>query len=272
MKDVRFTKLDNGLTVITDFNPSIETVFSGVWVSVGSRNETEDINGISHFLEHMAFNGTIGDDGYIKLEQGDSFKKIEKMGGWVNASTDYSVTDYINSTPLLENQDLEEQIKVLGSMTYNLALTEEMIEKEKGPVCSEINMILDDPTTVVLDQNVRTLFNVKSSADELVGGSVEHIKNLTREKVKSYYDKYYTSDNMNLVITGDVNPDEAISLVAKNFHSYKKNNAGKHYVEKLHPINKAIRKDFISDKASSTIIVMGFSGFQAKNVKEKVLF
>ena len=92
-------------------------------------------------------------------------------------------------------QMVEEQIKIIAAMTENLALTPEMIEKEKGPVCSEINMILDDPQTIALDQNVRTLFNINSSADELIGGSVEHIKNLTREDVKAYYDKYAKAKN-----------------------------------------------------------------------------
>ena len=79
------------------------------YVNVGSMNETDDIKGISHFLEHMAFNGTTGENGYIKLNTGDSFKKIDELGGWTNASTNYAVTDYVNSTPMLEENDLEEQ-------------------------------------------------------------------------------------------------------------------------------------------------------------------
>jgi predicted Zn-dependent peptidase len=150
------------------------------YVNVGSMNETDDIKGISHFLEHMAFNGTTGENGYIKLDTGDSFKKIDRLGGWTNASTNYALTDYVNSTPLLEDKDLEEQIKILAAMTEDLALTPEMIEKEKGPVCSEINMILDNPQTILIDQTVRTLFNIKSSADELVAGSTKHIENLTK--------------------------------------------------------------------------------------------
>ena len=241
------------------------------YVNVGSMNETDDIKGISHFLEHMAFNGTTGQNGYTKLNQGDSFKKIDKLGGWINASTNYALTDYVNSTPLLEEKDLEEQIKVIAAMTEDLALTEEMIEKEKGPVCSEIDMILDNPSTILTDVTVRTLFNINSSADELVGGSTKHIKNLTREKVKEYYDKYYTPENMNLVITGDVDPQKTIELVAKNFHSTKKT-TGKIYEEQLSPINKTIRKDIISDKTKSTEIMLGFKGPNNNDVKSKVIF
>ena len=239
-------KLANGHKItIVPMENSPATVKN--YVNVGSMNETDDIKGISHFLEHMAFNGTLGSTGYEKLEQGDSFKKIENLGGWTNASTNYAITDYVNSTPLLENKDLEEQIKVIASMTEDLALTDEMIEKEKGPVCSEINMILDNPQTQLMDQTVRSLFNIRSSSDELVGGSVDHIKNLNRRKVKSYYDTYYTPDNMNLVITGDVNPDEVMKLVSKNFHSRKMSKGDRHEVE-LKPINKTVRNDIYSDK------------------------
>ncbi len=263
-------KLANGYRVtIVPMEGSPATVKN--YVNVGSMNETDDIKGISHFLEHMAFNGTNGSNGYIKLETGDSFKKIDRLGGWTNASTNYALTDYVNSTPMLEEKDLEEQIKIIAGMTEDLALTPQMIEKEKGPVCSEINMILDNPQTVLMDQTVRTLFNVKSSADELVGGSTKHIKNLTREKVKEYYDKYYTPDNMNLVITGDVNPQQVIELVSKNFHSVKVGK-GKFYETNISPIQKTQRKDFITDKATSTDIMLGFAGPNNNDIKSRIIF
>ncbi|MCQ2754743.1 MAG: insulinase family protein, partial [bacterium] len=240
------------------------------YVNVGSMNETDDIKGISHFLEHMAFNGTTGEDGYIKLETGDSFKRIDALGGWTNASTSYAVTDYVNSTPVLEEKDLEEQIKIIAAMTENLALTDKMIEKEKGPVCSEINMIMDDPMTIALDQTLRSVFNIKSSADEMVAGSIEHIKNLTRGDVKKYYDKYYTPQNMNLVVTGDVSPDEVIELVAKNFKSTKVR-SGMPYEEQLRPTQESVRKDFISNKANQTEIVLGFAGPKNNDIKSDII-
>ena len=262
-------KLANGYQVsIIPIEGAAATVKN--YVNVGSMNETEDIKGISHFLEHMAFNGTIGNDNYLKLETGDSFKKVEKLGGWTNASTSYAVTDYVNSTPLLEEKDLEEQIKIIAAMNENSALTEEMIEKEKGPVCSEINMIMDDPATIANDQTVRTLFGIKSSADELIAGSTKHIKNLTREKVREYYEKYYTPDNMNLVITGDVNPDDVIKIVAKNFHSTRKSNNNK-FEEKLTPLNQTVRKDFICDKSNSAYITLGFVGHNNNDAKSTVI-
>ena len=262
-------KLANGhkITIIPMEN-SPATVKN--YVNVGSMNETDDIKGISHFLEHMAFNGTLGSEGYEKLNHGDSFNKIEKLGGWINASTNFAVTDYVNSSPLLEDSDLETQIRVIAAMTEDLALTDEMIEKEKGPVCSEIDMILDEPSVIVTDQTVKTLFNIKSSADELIGGSVEHIKKLNRQKVKEYYDKYYTPDNMNLVITGDVNPDEVIELVAKNFHSTKVRQ-GQIYEEKMIPLTSTVRKDFISNKAKSAEILLGFAGPKLNDTRGKVL-
>ena len=262
-------KLSNGYKVAIvpmEDSPSVVKTY----VNVGSMNETPDIKGISHFLEHMAFNGSNGENGHLKLEPGDSFKKIDKLGGWANASTNYAITDYVNSAPLLEDSDLETQIRVLGSMTEDLKLSDKMIEKEKGPVCSEINMIMDDPKTVAMDQTVRTLFNIKNPADELVGGSVRHIKNLTRKDVLDYYNKYYTPDNINIVITGNVNPNNVIELVSKNFVSNKKVQ-NKRFDEKLTPINNTVRKDFQTDKANSAEIVLGFCGPENSDIKEKIL-
>ena len=241
------------------------------YVNVGSMNETSDIKGISHFLEHMAFNGTNGENGHIKLEAGDSFKKIDELGGWANASTNYAVTDYVNSTPQLTQNDLEKQIKIIAAMSEDLKLSRDMIDKEKFPVCSEINMILDDPQTIALDQTVRSVFNIKNPADEMVGGSVKHIQNLTRQDLLDYYNKYYTPDNMCLVITGDVNPAEAIQLAAKNFNS-KKVSQGKKFDEKLTPLDKTVRKDFVSDKARSTEIILGFAGPKNTDTRERIIF
>ena len=267
--EIHSYKLANGhrVTIVPmEGSPSVVKNY----VNVGSLNETDDIKGISHFLEHMAFNGTNGENGYTKLNVGDSFKKIENIGGWTNASTSYSKTDYVNSAPLLEDEDLETQIKVLAAMTEDLKLSDEMIEKEKGPVCSEINMIMDNVYSIVYDQSTRTLFNIKSSADDLIGGSVEHIKNLTKEDVKAYYDKHYTPENMNLVITGDVNPDEVISLVSKNFKSTKKSH-GPVYQEKLVPITQTVRKDFSVNKTKSAEIVVSFAGPKSNSTKEKII-
>ena len=280
-KKTSVEKLDNGLELhsykmangykvtIVPMKNSPAVVKS--YVNVGSMNETSDIKGISHFLEHMAFNGTNGENGHIELKQGDSFKKIDKLGGWANASTNYAITDYVNSTPLLKDKDLETQIKVIAAMAEDLKLSDDMISKEKGPVSSEINMILDNPQTIAMDQTVRTLFDIKNPADELVGGSVAHIQNLTREDVVNYYNKYYTPDNTNIVITGDVNPDEAMKLVSKNFNS-RKVSKGEKFEERLNPIQKAKRKDFKSDKTTSAEMVIGFSGPKNNDTRGKILF
>ena len=241
------------------------------YVNVGSMNEPENIKGISHFLEHMAFNGTNGNDGHIKLNQGDSFLKVDEMGGWTNASTNYALTDYVNATPMLDEGDLETQIKIIAAMTEDLELSKKMIEKEKFPVSSEINMILDKPETILIDQTIRSLFGIKTSADDLVGGSVKHILNLTQKDISEYYNKYYIPQNMNIVVTGEVNPDKTIELIAKHFKSTKKFQ-GKVYETKFTPIESTVRKDFICDKANSANIMLGFAGPKNNDAKGQVLF
>ncbi|MCQ2739404.1 MAG: insulinase family protein [bacterium] len=262
-------KLANGHRVsIIPMENSPATVKN--YVNVGSMNETDDIKGISHFLEHMAFNGTNGLDGHVKLNMGDSFKKIDELGGISNASTNYSVTDYYNTTALLDDADLEKQIEIIASMAEDLTLSSEMIEKEKYAVCSEIDMYSDESFTIASDQTLRTLFNIRSSADEMVAGSVKHIQNLDKDKVRAYYEKYYIPENMHLVITGNVNPQGTIELVAKNFCSTRKQTQNR-YEEKLVPISEMVRKDYISDKADSTMIMFGFAGPKVSDLKDTIL-
>ena len=110
MKDVRITKIENGLTVVSDFNPSIETVFCGVWAGVGSRNETKKLNGISHFLEHMAFKGT------TTKSYKDIAETIEDIGGDINAYTSKDHTFFYTKTL---KEYLETSIDILSDIIQN---------------------------------------------------------------------------------------------------------------------------------------------------------
>ena len=92
MKNVKIVKLSSGMTVVCDINPNVESVFCGVWAAIGSRNETPEINGISHFLEHMAFKGT------TTKSYTDIAEKIEDIGGDINAYTSKDHTFFYTKT------------------------------------------------------------------------------------------------------------------------------------------------------------------------------
>ena len=131
------------------------------FVNTGAINEEESQRGISHFLEHMAFNGTSGEDGYKKLSTGDVFRIVGNIGGNTNACTNFALTDYYIQAPIFYDTDLEEIISVQGAMMNNLALPESMIEKERGPVISEINMYSDFPEMLAYNEALKNLYGLK---------------------------------------------------------------------------------------------------------------
>ncbi len=255
-------KLENGQRVV--IVPKKGPTVVKTYVNVGSMNEPDRLRGISHFIEHNLFNGSEG------LEAGDFFATVNKMGASTNASTSFASTDYYIQSNLLKKHDLETEIKIHASMIETPKFAKEMIEKEKGPVTSEINMILDDPDNIATNNTLKLLYNIKTTSKDIIGGTVENINNLTKEDIVDYYKRNYYPSNMITVITGEVKPEDAISLVSKYFHSTNTNPKPRMF-EKLVPIENTIRNDFISDKTKAAILCMGFNGPKNNNTKDKIL-
>lgn len=255
-------KLENGqrVVIIPKKGPTIVKTY----VNVGSMNEPDRVRGISHFIEHNLFNGSEG------LEAGEFFATVNKLGATTNASTSFAATDYYIESNLLKKNDLETEIKIHASMLETPKFAKNMIEKEKGPITSEINMILDDPENLATNYTLRTLYNIKSTSQDIIGGNVDNINRLTQDDVVDYYKRNYYPSNMVTVITGEVEPDTAITLISKYFHSTNTNPPPRNY-EKLTPIQKSVRNDLISDKTTGTIVSIGFNGPKNTNTKDKIL-
>lgn len=255
-------KLANGQKVVIVPKEG-ETVLR-TYVNTGSMNEPDKLRGISHYIEHNLFNGSNG------LEEGQFFKEVDKMGAETNASTGFAETNYYISSNLLKPTDLENKIKLHASMLETPLFAVEKLEKEKGIVNSEINMILSDPENLAVNKTIKNLYNIKSTSTDLIGGSTDNITNLTREDVVNYFNNNYYPANMVTVISGEVNPDETIKLISKYFTSKKTPSNNRHF-EELKPIQSPKREDIISDKATATTIVMGFNGPQSNNTKDRIL-
>lgn len=257
-----FYKLENGqrVVIIPKNGPTIVKTY----VNVGSMNEPDRVRGISHFIEHNLFNGSEG------LEAGEFFATVNKMGANTNASTGFAATDYYIQSNLLKKNDLETQIRIHSSMIESPKFAQEMIEKEKGPVTSEINMILDDPNNIATNNTLKSLYNIKSTSKDIIGGSVDNIKNITKEDVVDYYKRNYYPANMVTVITGDVEPEKTMTMISKYFKSSNTTPKPRNF-EKLVPIEKTVRKDLISDKTNAAVVSIGFNGPKNNNTKDKIL-
>lgn len=256
-----YYKLANGQKVV--IVPKEGATVLKTYVNTGSMNETDDIRGISHYLEHNFFNGSEG------LEKGEFFKTVDKMGAYTNAATGMAETNYFIKSNLLKDTDFEEQMRIHASMLQTPKFALEMLEKEKGIVNSEINMITSDPVNIGLNKMLKNLFNIKTNSVDLIGGTTDNINKITRDDVVNYFNQNYYPANMTTVITGDVKPEEAIELVSKYFTSDKQPPKERHF-EELKPIDKPIREDIISDKAKGTTLLVGFNGPESNNIEDKI--
>ena len=254
-------KLANGQKVV--IVPKEGATVVKTYVKTGSMNETDNIRGISHFIEHNFFNGSEG------LEGGEFFKKVDAMGAYTNAATGFAETNYFIKSNLLNDTDLEEQIKIHASMMQYPKFLPEMLEKEKFIVNSEINMITSDPNNIGMQTVIRNLYGIESSSADLIGGTTDNITNLTREDVVNYFNQNYYPANLTTVITGDVNEEETIKLLSKYFTSMKKAPENRYYVP-LSPTQMPIRQDIISPKTKGTLIFAAFDGPRANNVEDKI--
>ncbi len=257
-QEIHCYKLNNGQKVYIAPKETSSTVLN-TYVNTGSMNEKDDERGISHFCEHMAFNGTKGTNGFMKLGVGDVFRKVYELGGNTNASTNFAETNYTISIPQFNKEDFETIVKMQSSMMNNLEMSDSMTNKEHGPVTSEINMYSDMPDCIASNAAIKNLYNINTSSDDIVAGTVDNIMNVDSKKVMDYYKNNYFPANMTTVVTGDVNPDEAIEIIAKNFKGENPQNPDRRK-EQFNPIEHTVRRDIISPKAVATTGVLCFQG------------
>ena len=253
-------QLSNGQKIVIIPNDG-ETVVK-TYVNTGSMNETDNIRGISHFIEHNLFNGSKG------IENGDFFKQVDKLGASTNASTGFAETNYYISSNLLNSEDLETKIKLHASMLESPLFAAEKLAKEKDIVNSEINMITSDPENIAVNKMLKNLYGINTNSTDMIGGTTDNINNLTREDVVNYYNNNYYPQNMVTVVTGEVEPDETIKLLSKYFTSTKQSQ--NRNLEKFNPVQKQIREDIISDKAQATTIAVGFNGPKSIDTKDRI--
>lgn len=233
------------------------------YVKVGSINETDDIRGISHYIEHNLFNGS------SNLKPNEFVDDVKKMGGIYNAATGFSSTNYFISSPVHSKEDFDKMLEIHANMLEAPTFTPETLEKEKGIVCSEIQMLEDQPYQKAQNLLIRNLFQINTKSSDLIGGSVSNIQNLNRNKVNEYYQKYYTPDNMVTVVVGDINPEETAQKLNKMFISRKSPSTEKR-VEPLKPIEKSVRQDINCQCINSASVNIGFVGPKNNDLKGEV--
>ena len=259
---VHMYKLANGQNVAIIPKKDEATIVK-TFINAGSMNEIDKHRGVMHLDEHGLFKGS------SKLKDGDVFKLTSLMGASTNASTDYAKVDYYITAPYMDENALAKTIEIQGDMISSPLFDYNAMESEKGPVCSEISMINDDPMTRAFDKNIRNLFQIQSDSQNLVAGSIETVQNLTTDDMKHYHSTYYSPQNLNTVVVGDVNPDKTIALIAKNFNV--QNSDREKFFMQLNPITVPVREDIRSSKTNNTNVLLGFAGPKPQDSKDFVI-
>jgi predicted Zn-dependent peptidase len=197
---VECTRLQSGLTVVTENMPHLESVALGVWIKSGSRNETTDEHGIAHLLEHMAFKGT------ERRSARQIAEEIENVGGEVNAATSTETTSYYARV-------LKDHVPLAVDI-----LAEEELRREKHVILQEIGAANDTPDDVVFDK-----FSEVAYRDQIIGrailGTPDSVLSFSPGEIRSYLDRNYTTDRMFVVAAGAVNHEDFVRQVEDRFSS-----------------------------------------------------
>ncbi len=202
---VRRTVLPSGLRIVTEEVSSVRSAAVGIWVNVGSRDETPAVAGASHFLEHLLFKGT---KTRTALEISSS---IESVGGEMNAFTGKEYTCFYAR---VIDTDLPMAIDVISDLITSSIVTASDVDAERKVVLEEIAMRDDDPSDLVHD-----LFSDTYYGDTQLGrsilGSVESINEMSRKSVFNYYKKRYVPQDLVVAVAGNIKHKTVVEMVEK---------------------------------------------------------
>ncbi len=211
-EDVKVHKLDNGLKVLLVEDHNIPSVALYTFFRVGSRNERPGLTGVSHFIEHMMFNGT------PKVGPGEFDRRMEFQGGRNNAFTSDDMTGYTDWFPPAA---LEAMIEMEADRIQGLSLVPEVFESERGVVASERRLGVENDNDAILNENVRATAIMAHPYHWDVIGWMSDILSWRRDEVMAYYRTYYAPGNAILIVVGDIDPAKTLGLIQKYYGPVK---------------------------------------------------
>src|SRR6476646_8397291 len=197
--------LTNGLRIVTDRIDTVDTVSLGLWVDVGTRHEAPAVNGVAHFLEHMAFKGTERRSARAIAEE------IEAVGGHLNAYTSRESTAYYAK---VLKEDLPLALDILADILLHSSFDPAELERERTVILQEIGQANDTPDDIIFDH-----FQERAYPDQAMGrpvlGRPEIIRELGREAVFSYLRDHYGARRMVLAAAGNLDHERLLELATK---------------------------------------------------------
>ncbi len=204
---VHVTTLPSGLTIVTERMERVETVSFGAYIGTGTRNERAEENGVSHFLEHMAFKGT------ERRSAAAIAEAIEDVGGQINAYTSREQTAYYVK---LLKEDLPLGADIIGDILCHSAFDPAEFERERGVILQEIGQANDTPDDVIFDH-----FQLAAYPDQAMGwptlGTEPIIRALAPDTLRRYMAAHYAASNMVVAASGNLHHEQVVELVGRHF-------------------------------------------------------
>ncbi len=204
--------LENGVRVVGQKIDGFRSVSVGIWIGTGSANEvTLEEHGVSHFIEHMLFKGT------QKRSAKQIAAEMDGMGGILNAFTSKECSCY---HARVIDEKLPQTLDLLCDIVFHATLDETEMQKEKGVVLEEINMVEDTPEDLVHDLLAQAYFGDHPLARPILGTS-ESIANMTKEVMVQYLDRQYVPENIVFAAAGGIDFEAFCDLVAQQTQHLK---------------------------------------------------
>src|SRR3989338_8543646 len=203
MSRIYKTQLKNGLKIITEEMPDIQSASIGIWVNIGSRNEDGKKNGISHFIEHLIFKGT------EKRTALDIAREVESVGGVLNAFTGRENTCFYVK---VLSKDIPLAVDLLSDIFMNSKFDKQELEKERQVILQEIKMVEDTPDDLIHDMFAKAFWK----GDPLgmpVLGNLQTINSIKRDDVVSYYSESYLPCAVIITAAGNIKHKSLLKLL-----------------------------------------------------------
>ncbi len=204
---VEITRLRNGLSVLTQTMPHLESVALGIWVKAGARDEMTQENGVAHFLEHMAFKGT------KRRRAKDIAEEIESAGGEINAATGMETTTYYARTL---KSDWPLAMDILADIFTSSTLEEEEMERERDVILQEIAASKDQPDDLVFELAQSASYGNHPLGRSILG-TEELVRTMTREQMLAWRERNYWASRMVVCGVGNVDHKEFVAEAERHF-------------------------------------------------------
>lgn len=246
-------QLSNGMTIVAQQMP-VEAVNLNVWLNVGSALESDEINGMAHFLEHMVFKGT------ARLQSGQFERLIEERGAVTNAATSQEYTHYyITSAP----KDFAELAPLQLDVVLNPTIADDAFERERSVVLEEIRRSEDNPRRRTFYRSMETCFELLPYRRPVIGPA-SVIEELTPQQMRDFHAQWYQPRSMTVAVVGNVPVEKSIEIVTEALaeNHFPPSFQGEKILSPLQsfqpesPFKEIVRREYVDSSLQQARLVM----------------